>query len=276
MVYGAGPDNPVPLTEDAAIRPEPALPYALARAELERLVADYRDGGPDRTVAVLAAAVILHAGSTEWLRRSPWGRRGPPSRRHHGAAPVRASRRCRRRHRIDVRPRLDGTYNVAPDGWMAGETFRRLGRRCVGAVAGARQTCAVDVATSRLRTRRSPPGVEPYTEHSWVIASDRLRAEGWQPAHTSEETLVEADPARGWRALSPRARQELSLGCGRRLGCWLRWRGAVVLVRRRVIAPEPDSNVRSGRAGLLAEAWPASSLARRRGGRRSRSASPGS
>ena len=55
MVYGAGPDNPVPLTEEAAIRPEPALPYAVARAELERLVADYRDDGADRTVAVLRA-----------------------------------------------------------------------------------------------------------------------------------------------------------------------------------------------------------------------------
>ena len=55
------------------------------------------------------------------------------------------------------------------------------------------------------------PGLEPYTQRSWVIASDQLRAEGWQPGHTSEETLVEADPARGWRALSPGARQELSL-----------------------------------------------------------------
>ena len=78
MVYGAGPDNPVPLTEEAAIRPEPALPTPSARAELERLVAEYRDGGADRTVAVLRAAVILHAGSTEWLRRSPVGRRGLP------------------------------------------------------------------------------------------------------------------------------------------------------------------------------------------------------
>jgi nucleoside-diphosphate-sugar epimerase len=232
MVYGAGPDNPVPLTEDAAIRPEPALPYALARAELERLVADYRDGGPDRTVVVLRTAVILHAGSTEWLRRSPWGRRGlPPD-------DIIAPRQFV--HLDDVVDAvelacvrsLDGTYNVAPDGWIAGETFADL----VGGALAPLPARARRVLWALRRAAFGPalsPGLEPYTERSWVIASDRLRTEGWQPMHTSEETLVEADPARGWRALSPRARQELSLGAMGALAVGAVAGGVVFLRRRR-------------------------------------------
>jgi hypothetical protein len=45
-----------------------------------------------------------------------------------------------------------------------------------------------------------------------VIANDRLRGAGWEPTHSCEEVFVETDRARGWRALSPRTRQELSLG----------------------------------------------------------------
>jgi nucleoside-diphosphate-sugar epimerase len=231
MVYGARADNPVPLTEDAAIRPDPGSYYAVARAELERLVSDYRHGGPERAVAVLRTAVILHAGSTEWLRRSPWGRRGVPP------DDVVAPRQFV--HLDDVvaaielacTHHLDGAYNVAPDGWVAGETFADL-------VGGARSRLPARARRVISAIRRLvfgspvPPGLEAYTEHSWVIASDRLRSAGWRATHTSEETLVEADPARGWRALSPRARQELSLAAiavvvlGAIAGAWL-------LVRRR-------------------------------------------
>ena len=175
--------------------------------------------------------MILHAGSTEWLRRSPWGRRGlPPD-------DIVAPRQFV--HLDDVidaieltcTRRLDGTYNVAPDGWTAGETFADL----VGGALVPLPARAKRVLWTLRRAAFGPAiaaGVEPYTEHSWVIASDRLRAEGWQPAHTSEETLVEADPARGWRALSPRARQELSLAAVGALAVAVVG-GAVVLVRRR-------------------------------------------
>jgi nucleoside-diphosphate-sugar epimerase len=211
MVYGAREDNPVPLTEDAPIRPEPQLPYALARAELERLVADYRSGATDRTAAVLRPAVILSSASTEWLRRSAWGRRGLPP--DDNLAP-------RQFVHVDdavgavvvaCEQRLDGTYNVAPDGWIAGDTFLEL-------VGGARLPLPGRLRRMVRSARRTwsrsslPEGLEPYTRAPWVVAGDRLRAVGWEAAHSSEETYVDADPARGWRALSPRARQELSLG----------------------------------------------------------------
>jgi nucleoside-diphosphate-sugar epimerase len=211
MVYGAREDNAVPLTEDAPIRPEPRLPYALACAELERLAAGYRDGGTDRAVAVLRPAVIVGPESTEWLRQSAWGRRGLPADDnvaprqflHVDDAVDAVAVACARG--------LDGTFNVAPDGWIAGDTFLEL-------VGGALLPLPARLRRPLWRARRTlvgsrlPDGIEPYTHAPWVIAGDRLRAAGWEAAHSSEETYVEADPARGWRALSPRARQELSLG----------------------------------------------------------------
>lgn len=211
MVYGAHPDNPVPLTEEAPVRPDISCTYAVERAELERLAGEYRSSGEGRTVAVLRPAVILHAGATPWFRRSPWGRRGLPP--DDIVAPRQFVHLDDVTAAIDLAcaQRLDGTYNVAPDGWVAGETFAAL-------VGGPFRSLPDRVRKVLWKMRGAivgpmhPVGIEAYTEHAWVVASDRLRAQGWEPTHTAEETLVEADPTRGWRALGPRARQELSLG----------------------------------------------------------------
>ena len=40
-VYGAWPNNPVPLTEDAPLRPNPGFPLGVHKAELERLLAEW-------------------------------------------------------------------------------------------------------------------------------------------------------------------------------------------------------------------------------------------
>ena len=48
--------------------------------------------------------------------------------------------------------------------------------------------------------------------HPWVIANDRLKAEGWEPASSNEEAYVGAHRAGPWATLSPRRRQELALG----------------------------------------------------------------
>lgn len=236
MVYGARSDNAVPLTEDAPIRPEPASAYAVQRAELERLVDDFRADGAGRTVAVLRPAVVVHGGATEWLRRSPWGRRGLPP--DEIVAPRQFV------HLDDVvsaiavacDQRLDGTFNVGPDGWVAGETFAAL-------VGGVMTPLPARVRKVLWKVRRAlagplqPGGIEVYTEQPWVVASDRLRAVGWEPTHTAEETLVEADPARGWRALGPRARQELSLAAVGALVVGVAVGGVAVARRRRRSRP---------------------------------------
>jgi nucleoside-diphosphate-sugar epimerase len=229
MVYGAHDDNPVPLTEDAAVRPSLELPYAMARVELERLAAGFRRPG-ERTVAILRPAVVVGGESSDWLRSSAWGRRGLPA--DDELPPRQFVHVDDLAHAVTLacEASLDGVFNVAPDGWIAGDTFREL----VGAPllpVPARLRRMARAVRNAVVGSAVPPGVAPYTRCSWVIASDRLRAAGWKASQTSEEAFVEADRARGWRALSPRARQELSLGV---VGAVLAAiaAGVIVLIRR--------------------------------------------
>src|SRR5262249_40258918 len=62
LVYGAWPDNRVPLAEDAPLRPNPGFFPAVERAEAERLVADWSADHPDVPVAILRPAVMVGAG----------------------------------------------------------------------------------------------------------------------------------------------------------------------------------------------------------------------
>ena len=56
-----------------------------------------------------------------------------------------------------------------------------------------------------------PPGLVPYTQYPWVVASDRLRATGWTPRWTNEEAFVAGHAGSPWSMLSPKRRQELAL-----------------------------------------------------------------
>jgi nucleoside-diphosphate-sugar epimerase len=232
MVYGAWPTNPLPLTEEAPLRPDPDFGYALERAEVERLSAEFRREHEQSTVAVLRATVSVDAESESWLALSPWSAKAS---RMSGSP--RASQFL---HLDDLagaidharRHRLDGAYNVAPDGWLPAEALAELagpvGRLHLPAGLVTRLRALAD----RLRPTRRAPELA-YAEHDWVVANDRLRATGWEPALRSEEVYVEADPGGPLATMSPRRRQELSLGA---LGLVLTGGVAAlvwVLVRRR-------------------------------------------
>jgi nucleoside-diphosphate-sugar epimerase len=109
------------------------------------------------------------------------------------------------------RHRLRGAYNVAPEGWLSAtrqvELVGRGGRVRIPAAGAGR------VARWRWRfgLTSTPPEVLPYTMQSWVVASDRLRATGWEPRSSNEEALVVGSRP-GWlTSLSASRRQELSL-----------------------------------------------------------------
>lgn len=210
LVYGAWPNNPVPLTEDAPLRPDPDLPYGVSLGQLEATAAEWRTAHPDATVAVLRPTLAVAGDRSEWLSRSPWRGAGV------AVGPADAPRQFV--HLDDVaaavdlarRHRLDGAYNVAPDGWLNAEA--------IAALAGPAPRVGLPPAwAERWLGWRSGGGaptaaVVAAVANPWVVANDRLRAAGWEPQHTNEEAFVVADRVGRWRAMSPRARQELSLG----------------------------------------------------------------
>jgi nucleoside-diphosphate-sugar epimerase len=211
-VYGAWGSNPVPLTEDAALRPDPVFAYAVQRAEVERLLAEWADEHPDTRVAVLRPTVVMAEEGSGFIARALAAAAAvriadpdPPVQFVHlddvGAAVDLVRRRC-----------LGGVFNVAPDGWIPGDTARAL----AGATARPRLPPAIATRLTRwgwsLRLGPIPPGLLPYTAHPWVVANDRLKAAGWVPTSTNEEAFVAGHQGSRWSTVSPQRRQELALG----------------------------------------------------------------
>jgi hypothetical protein len=96
------------------------------------------------------------------------------------------------------------------------------------------------IGNLRWRFQRGPipPGLLPYSTYAWLVANDRLKAEGWHPKVTNEQAYVAGTETRWWQLLTPKRRQELALGAAGLLAA-----GAVtatVLIVRRA--------VRAGRA----------------------------
>ncbi|MEJ5255420.1 MAG: NAD-dependent epimerase/dehydratase family protein [Acidimicrobiales bacterium] len=211
MVYGAWPDNPVPLTEDAPLRPDPHLPAVSSMAELERLAAVWRDDHPGASVAILRPVVMVASETAPWFRRSPWRSSGlqvddadPPRQFVHlddVAAAV----------ELAWRERLDGSFNVAPDGWLPTEVWHDLGGPAPRLRLPVRLVARLRRVWFRAGLSDVPPELLPYTRYPWVVANDRLRGAGWTPTYTNEEAYVSADHAGPLRSMSPRTRQELSL-----------------------------------------------------------------
>ncbi|HEX9969999.1 MAG TPA: NAD-dependent epimerase/dehydratase family protein [Acidimicrobiales bacterium] len=230
-VYGAWPDNPVPLSEDAPLRPNPAFAYAVAMAEAERMVAEWKDDHPGTTVAVLRPAVAVGPGADTTLARALAGT--------VGIRPAEAARPVQYVHLEDLaaavllalRAGLDGVFNVAPDGWVPDETARALAGGAARLALPERVARPLRAAWRALSPTAEWAGVDPYTRHPWVVANDRLVAAGWRAEHTNEEAYVLAGEGSKLE-ISPRRRQEVALGATAAAGVGL-VTGVIALLRRR-------------------------------------------
>ena len=231
-VYGPWANNAVPLTEDAPLRPHPDLAFAVQKAEVERVAADWSDDHPGATVARLRPATVVHDGDGSWLAEAlhaaadlPTGDETPAQYLHvddlaSAAVAVWAAG-------------ADGPVNVAPDGWLTPTE-----RQALDPVPKVRlpETIAVAVASWRWRLRLAPtsPGILAYARHPWVVANDRLASLGWSAGHSNEEAYVAGHEARAIEAISPQRRQELARGiAGAALAGALAGGVAVVRARHR-------------------------------------------
>jgi nucleoside-diphosphate-sugar epimerase len=115
---------------------------------------------------------------------------------------------------LAVTASLDGVFNVAPDGWVAGERVRALSGERPRLPLPERFGELVSGLRWRFQRGPIPPGLLSYTREPWVVANGRLRAAGWAPTVTNEQTYVESTEAPWWTMVSPKRRQELALGTG--------------------------------------------------------------
>ncbi|MBA2326916.1 MAG: NAD-dependent epimerase/dehydratase family protein [Actinobacteria bacterium] len=190
-VYGAWPNNPVPLTEDEPLRPNPGFSPAVQAAEVERLLAEWGDEHPAVTVTTLRAAPVLGAGAERLPSRLLLGR--PPLRVRGATPPVQAV------HVDDlvsalalaVSKDVPGVYNVAAEGWLSQDELRALLPRSFVPPLPAELLERILARLWSTGLGDVPPTVVPYLVHPWVIANDRLEAKGWRPQRSNEEAILE-------------------------------------------------------------------------------------
>jgi len=195
VVYGAHPDNPVPLTEDSPPRPNFDFVPARALADVERVVLDPGTGNHEAKRLVLRGAAIWSPDWGSFLARmllgpaiigvrgyDPWVQSLDPADAARALA-------------LAAVGRLDGgVYNVAPDDWVAASKVARLtGRRRVEVPEGAAFAAAERLAW--LGMAGTSPGELHYHMHSWVLSNARLRAAGWAPTSSTADALVRSGQA---------------------------------------------------------------------------------
>jgi len=212
MVYGAWANNPVPLTEDAALRPDLDFVFARQLASVEQMVDDWRMGAPGRTVTVLRPVISLAADGTSSLARALAAGLGQRSGEDDPGAQFVHLDDLANAVVLATERRLDGVFNVAPDGWVASDRVRAL----AGSAPKVKLPDRVAEVVSRIRWQFQrgpiPPGLRSYTHSPWLVANDRLKQQGWQPSVTNEQAYVEGTEAKWWTMITPKRKQELALG----------------------------------------------------------------
>ncbi|HVF06042.1 MAG TPA: NAD-dependent epimerase/dehydratase family protein [Frankiaceae bacterium] len=188
MVYGALPDNPVPLDETAPLRALRDDSLVGDFVEVERQAESHRHTDPGVTVAVLRPATLCGQGADSVLTRHF---ESPRLLVVRGSAPL-----WQFLHIADLEAAcvvaaltgIDGPYDVAPDGWLT--------QADVEAIAGKRRIelpPAVAFGTAerlhRAGVTRAPASELAYVAHPWVVAGHRLRQAGWTPEYGNAEAL---------------------------------------------------------------------------------------
>jgi nucleoside-diphosphate-sugar epimerase len=192
VVYGAHPDNPVPIPETQPPRPNPEFPAAAILAESERVALEAGGDGP------AGPAVVVLRGAGVWA--PSWGTflarclmapalvavRGqdPPLQCLAPADAVSALA-------LATTGQLRGVYNVAPDDWVsAKDAARAAGRRRLEVPQRVAQSTAERLWQAGMSAATA--GELAFQSHPWVLDNAKLRQTGWAPSRSSAEAFAEA------------------------------------------------------------------------------------
>ncbi|KAB7851062.1 SDR family oxidoreductase [Streptomyces mobaraensis] len=189
MVYGAHPDNDVPLDEDAELRATAEATGVGDLLEIERLARRAPRAHPGLNVTVLRPAVLVGGTDTALTRYFE----SPRLLVVAGSRPV--WQFCHVEDLVSALEfaaleKAEGQLAVGCDGWLEQEEVEEL--------TGIRRmelpsAVALGAASRlhRLGLTPSPAGDLEYTMHPWVVSGHRLHAAGWRPRWTNEEVLAE-------------------------------------------------------------------------------------
>lgn len=190
VVYGAHPDNDIPLTEDSPLRANPDFNYAEHKLEVEQWVWPWVDAHPETTVTVLRPSIVAGPGVQNVISRAFEAPRllavrghKPPWQFVHvddlAAALAHA-----------VREDLPGAYNCTSEGWLSFDEITAIAGRKVLEI-GEEVAFETTDRLWRLGIGDYPAGAVHYVMHPWVLSADRLIETGWRPKHSNRDALAE-------------------------------------------------------------------------------------
>jgi nucleoside-diphosphate-sugar epimerase len=188
MVYGARPDNPVPLPEDAPLLADSGVSLAGDLLEIEELARRSRRVNPGTTVTVVRPAALVGDAVDTLLTR------------HFEAPRLLSVRGCEPRWQFCHVDDLATALELA----AAGEVAGNLAVGCDGSLSAAeaeslsglksvelpaRLTFSTAQRLHRLGVTPAPAAELRYVVYPWVVDCSALRAAGWQPAFSNTEAF---------------------------------------------------------------------------------------
>ena len=188
MVYGARPDNPVPLPEDAPLLADSGGALAGDLLEMEELARRARRVNPGTQVTVVRPAALVGGADTLLTR-------------HFEAPRLLAVRGCAPRwqfcHVSDLVSALElavagtvaGDFAVGCDGWLSqAEVEAQSGLKSVE--LPARLTFSAAQRLHRLGITPAPADELRYVVYPWAVDCAALRAAGWHPSYSNTQALA--------------------------------------------------------------------------------------
>ena len=189
MVYGARPDNPVPLAEDAPLGADPDGSVVGDLLEIEQLAQRSPTANRGMAVTVVRPAALVGEGVDTLITR------------HFEAPRLLAVKGCAPRwqfcHVDDLVSALElaaaaevtGTFAVGCDGWLEQEQVEEL--------SGLRQIELPPGLTFGTAQRLHRAGITPalvtdlhFVVYPWVVDCAALRQAGWKPMYNNQEALA--------------------------------------------------------------------------------------
>jgi UDP-glucose 4-epimerase len=199
-VFGAFPDNPLPIDDHWPVRGGQGFQYAHDKTLLEHSIAEFAGSHPDIHVSWVRPAVIYGPGVSNYLSDMllqnlfmvlPCGRDIAQQFVHEDDVMAATWRILESGGR--------GPYNIAPPDWVhVSDIARETGRLAIGVPMWLMKLAARICWGLRLPLIPMPPAAILYVSHSWVLAPNRLCRElGYQFQYNSLETLRELLRSRG-------------------------------------------------------------------------------
>jgi nucleoside-diphosphate-sugar epimerase len=218
MVYGARPDNPVPLPEDAPLAADADSSVAGDMIEIEQLARRSPRTNPGMAVTVVRPAALVGEPVDTLVTR------------HFEAPRLLTVKGCAPRwqfcHIDDLTSALefavgasiggqglDGQFTVGCDGWLEQDEVEEIsGMKSIE--LPARLTFGTAQRLHRLGVTPAPAMDLRYVVYPWVTDCAALRAAGWRPQFTNAEALrALLDQRKGRHAVAGRriARKEATI-----------------------------------------------------------------